>query len=86
VTEIHRSSRITGVIGILCLSGFWFAVLCDRRRRWLVSTVANHTFERALERIRRGFSLTVYGYVIMPEHVHLLLSEPQTGTLAEAIK
>jgi putative transposase len=30
-----------------------------------------------LERVRRSFRLQVYGYVIMPEHVHLLLSEPQ---------
>jgi len=27
----------------------------------------------------------VYGYVVMPEHVHLLLSEPKSGTLADAI-
>ena len=30
--------------------------------------------------------LCVYGYVVMPEHVHLLLSEPQHGTLADALK
>ena len=28
--------------------------------------------------------MRVYGYVVMPEHVHLLLSEPEKGTLAEA--
>jgi REP-associated tyrosine transposase len=33
-----------------------------------------------LERVRRSFGLHVYGYVVMPEHVHLLLSEPQLGT------
>jgi putative transposase len=27
----------------------------------------------------------VYGYVVMPEHVHLLLSEPEKGFLADAI-
>ena len=30
--------------------------------------------------------LCVYGYVVMPNHVHLLLSEPPQGTLADAIK
>ena len=40
----------------------------------------------ALERVRRTFELRVFGYVVMPEHVHLLLSEPQRGTLADAIK
>jgi putative transposase len=44
------------------------------------------TFEVALERVRRSFGLYVFGYVIMPEHVHLLLSEPQRDTLANAIK
>ncbi len=35
--------------------------------------------------MRRRFELRVYGYVVMPEHVHLLLSEPNHGTLADAI-
>ena len=30
--------------------------------------------------MRRSFRLHVYGYVVMPEHVHLLLSEPQRDT------
>jgi putative transposase len=33
-----------------------------------------------LERVRRSFKLHVYGYVVMPEHVHLLLSEPRGDT------
>jgi len=36
--------------------------------------------------VRRSFKLRVYAYVIMPEHVHLLLSEPGRGTLADALK
>jgi len=43
-------------------------------------------FEPALERVRRSFRLSVYGYVVMPEHVHLLLSEPQRNTLTDALK
>lgn len=43
-------------------------------------------FESALERVRYNFHLRVYGYVVMPDHVHLLLSEPQYGTLADALK
>ena len=39
-----------------------------------------------MERVRNRFQLCVYGYVVMPEHVHLLLSEPQRGTLADALK
>ena len=29
--------------------------------------------------------MCVYGYVVMPEHVHLLLNEPEGGLLADAI-
>ena len=29
--------------------------------------------------------MRVYGYVIMPEHVHLLVSEPEEQTLASAL-
>ena len=42
--------------------------------------------EVSLERVRRSFGLRVYGYVVMPEHVHLLISEPQRQMLADAIK
>jgi hypothetical protein len=35
--------------------------------------------------MRRRFALCVYGYVVMPEPVHLLLSEPQRGLLADAL-
>ena len=36
--------------------------------------------------MRRSFRLQVYGYVVTPEHVHLLLSEPEKDTLADALK
>jgi putative transposase len=35
--------------------------------------------------MRRKLAMCVYGYVVMPEHVHLLLSEPERGLLADAI-
>jgi REP element-mobilizing transposase RayT len=48
--------------------------------------IPRQVFEAALERVRRSFELCVYGYVVMPEHVHLLLSEPQQRTLADELK
>ncbi len=30
--------------------------------------------------------MLVYGFVVMPEHVHLLVSEPERGTVAHAIQ
>ena len=59
---------------------------CYHRLPFLTSIPARQTFESALERVRHKFDLCVYGYVVMPEHVHLLLSEPKRGTLAEALK
>ncbi len=32
-------------------------------------------FLKCLERVRRTYRFRVYGYVVMPEHVHLLVSE-----------
>ena len=33
-----------------------------------------------LEQTRQRYRLVVVGYVVMPEHVHLLLTEPEVGT------
>jgi hypothetical protein len=39
-----------------------------------------------MESMRCKFQLYVYGYVVMPEHVHLLVSEPEaSGSVADAI-
>jgi putative transposase len=43
-------------------------------------------FLKILERVRRRYRLVVLGYVVMPEHVHLLVSEPQRGTLSIAVQ
>lgn len=42
-------------------------------------------FLEKLEQTRRRFLLRVYGYVVMPEHVHLLVSEPDHEGLADAM-
>ena len=36
-------------------------------------------FLEVLERVRRRYHFAVVGYVVMPEHVHLLLGEPERG-------
>jgi putative transposase len=59
---------------------------CYHRRRSFSAPEAARIFEAALERVRRAFELNVYGYVMMPDHVHILVSEPQRATLADAIK
>ena len=56
---------------------------CYHRRRLLDTDERCRIFESALERVRRSYRLYVYGYVVMPEHVHLLLSEPNCPTQAK---
>ena len=43
-------------------------------------------FLHALEMVRRRFGMRVYGYVVMPEHVHLLVSEPRDGLLPKLMQ
>ena len=43
-------------------------------------------FESALERTRLRYDFVIRGYVVMPEHVHLLVSEPCNEPLSAAIK
>ena len=59
---------------------------CYHRRPLFTTDESKPVFELALERVRRSFDLQVYGYVVMPEHIHLLLSEPKRGILADALK
>ena len=58
---------------------------CYRRQPNFVNAAVYDLFPMCLEEMRRRFNMRVYGYVVMPEHVHLLLSEPDHGTLAEAM-
>jgi putative transposase len=48
--------------------------------------MAKDLFEDALERIRCRYDFQVVGYVAMPEHVHLLVSEPRRGSLAVGLQ
>jgi len=72
----YQSSRCTHFITFSCY----------RRQPLLMKHSAAQMFEQALEEARVKYGFFVYGYVVMPEHVHLLVSEPEVGTLATAIK
>ena|SRR5271165_2196235 len=58
---------------------------CYRRQPFLDTPRAKRVFEHSLEQTRRSYQFYVIGYVVMPEHVHLLLSEPDRATLATAL-
>jgi putative transposase len=55
---------------------------CYRRQPFLRTPEAKDAVERVLEQTRRQQGLLIGGYVLMPEHVHLLCNEPVEGTLA----
>ena len=59
---------------------------CYRRMDLLGTKRVRHLFVEELARVRqeRGFRLA--GYVVMPNHVHLLMSEPAKGTVSTALQ
>ena len=50
---------------------------CYHRRPLLGSGKNRDLFLCVLEQVRKRYDFVVVGYVVMPEHVHLLLSEPE---------
>ena len=59
---------------------------CYRRQPLLEPASAKRLFEQALEQARRHYRFCVAGYLVMPEHVHLLVSEPECAPLARALQ
>jgi putative transposase len=59
---------------------------CYRRRPFFQNAEWCVLFLETLERVRRCYRLVVLGYVVMPEHVHLLVSEPQREDLSVAMQ
>jgi putative transposase len=47
---------------------------------------ARNTFERQLELVRRWYGCYITAYVVMPEHVHLLINEPERSNLSVVIQ
>jgi len=58
-----------------CLHFITFS--CYHRMPLLDSLTAKEAFERTLERVRVWYGSYITGYVAMPEHVHLLISEAE---------
>ena len=50
---------------------------CYRRQPLLGSAWRRDLFVKVLEQVRQRYQLVVVGYVVMPEHFHLLISEPE---------
>ena len=59
---------------------------CYRRQPLLGTAKANGVFECELETVRARYCFVVAGYVVMPEHVHLLVGEPSRSSLSIALQ
>jgi putative transposase len=62
-------------------AGYWHFITssCYHRRALLASPARRNLFLEILEQVRRRYGFVVVGYVVMPEHFHLLISEPETA-------
>jgi putative transposase len=59
---------------------------CYHRAPLLSTGQARSTFASVLETVRQWYGFYVVGYVVMSDHVHLLMSEPERGTLALSLQ
>ena len=53
---------------------------CYHRQLWLGEPRRRDLFLQVLEQVRQSYRFVVVGYVVMPDHIHLLISEPEIGT------
>jgi putative transposase len=54
---------------------------CYHRLPHLADDTSRIIFLETLEQVRRKHQFYLFGYVLMPEHVHLLLTEPKLHRL-----
>jgi len=59
---------------------------CYRRRPYLGTMRARNVFVKVLDHVRARSKFELVGYVVMPEHVHLLMSEPERGNPSKALQ
>ncbi len=59
---------------------------CYRRKQGLRTAKSRDRFLTILEQTRLRYGFVVVGYVVMPEHIHLLLSEPGIGTSSKVMQ
>ena len=59
---------------------------CYRRQPLLGTPKRRDRFLNILEETRRKYRFVVHGYVVMPEHFHLLITEPEEGDPSVVMK
>ena len=59
---------------------------CYRREPLLGTANRKDLFLKVLEQVRQRYQFVVVGYVVMPEHFHLLISEPERANPSVVIQ
>jgi putative transposase len=59
---------------------------CFHRFQFLQASRPKDVFEAILEQARARHQARIYAYVLMPEHVHMLINEPPSTVLAQFLK
>ena len=54
---------------------------CYQRKAFLGSAARRDLFLKIFEQVRQKYEFQVVGYVVMPEHFHLLIGEPDDGNV-----
>ena len=69
-------------------TGDWLFITCScyQRQKFLDSVRRRDLFLEILEQVRAKYDFVVAGYVVMPEHFHLLIGEPRVAKLSRAMQ
>ena len=68
--------------------GHWHLITCScyRRMPLLGTPKARDTFLKILSQVRDRYNFGLFGFVVMPEHVHLPISEPNISDPSMVMK
>jgi REP-associated tyrosine transposase len=77
-SRLHRCSGL-GYLHFITFS-------CYHRRHHLNTPQRRTLFLEILEQVRERYNFVVVGYVVMPDHVHLMFSEPEHGNPSTMIQ
>jgi putative transposase len=64
----------------------FITISCYRHTHILDTPAARDTLQRILEETRQKYLFHVLGYVFLSNHIHLLVTEPETANLSTAIQ
>ena len=59
---------------------------CFRRRSFFATARRRDLVLEIFEQVRRRYNCLVVGYVVMPEHIHLLIGEPERGNISTVMQ